>query len=79
MLPYLALLFSPVLSRMSDPCAAVRETATAAFASAVRLLPLERAAEDPADWDAKTTARVCILCLVVSCFPCCWPTLGVLL
>ncbi len=40
LVPYLLLLVVPLMGRMSDPLAAVRQHATAIFAPVVALLPL---------------------------------------
>jgi TATA-binding protein-associated factor len=55
--PYLVLIVRPLLQRLNDQCAAVRECASRAFAEAMTLVPIERAAPNPCDMDAALAHR----------------------
>jgi hypothetical protein len=55
--PYLVFFVRPVLQRLNDQCAAVRQCASRAFAEAMTLVPIERAAPNPTDMDAALVLR----------------------
>ena len=59
--PYLVFLVLPLLARMSDTFPPIRATASRAFATAVKLVPLERGVPSPPDMDARLAlVGVCV-------------------
>lgn len=56
-LPYILFMIVPVLGRMSDPDDDVRATTTNAFATLVKMVPLEAGLPDPLGFSEEMLAR----------------------